>query len=257
MKKTLDAKDVGLLKHLLEMELAHMSEKAEVDIAFFMGVDGRVFSSNVPMDLTSGQFALLTMMRGNLPYICQQLNNENMKISVQEYNHGTVIITGVGENAFIASLIASDVDMTKINERLDPILKSSMVIKHIFELRPIKEEELKEYPQDVADELRTLARQLFKEKFTQTKEYKKNIDILENIKGKIESQLGKGMVNEIVDLTFKEMGTQVGNMNRSLWIIFLETVITRHVKRISGDIIADQCMKTWVPEVEAMLRKFA
>ena len=44
LKKTLEAKDVGLLKHMLAMELERLTEKADLDIVLFLGVDGRMFS---------------------------------------------------------------------------------------------------------------------------------------------------------------------------------------------------------------------
>jgi len=256
LKKTLEAKDVGLLKHMLAMELSRLAGRADVDIVMFLGVDGRMFSSFVPTQLNVKQYNMLSLVKTNIPDICSQLRRENIKMSMVHYSQGILFITGVGSAAFLIAIDAKDISNKEIEEKLTTMQDASLVVKHIYELKPLNEDDLAGYPDAVKLELETLGRQLFKERFTQTKDYKKNVEILEMLKDKLATVVGKGAVQEVVDMTFNEMGLRLSNMNRSTWIIFLETVIKKHISRLSGPIVADECLRTWVPEIEMKLRSF-
>lgn len=256
IKKTLEAENVGLLKYMLEMELRRLTKDGEIEIVLFMGVDGRIFSSCIPETLDGKQNAMLHLVRSNLPSLCAQLRTENLTLSVQQYRHGTVFISGVGKSAFLLCLVTTEVDFTQIENRLKAIIKASTVIKHIFEQRPLSAETLAQYPEDVSEELTKLSRLLFKERFIHTKEYQKNMEILDIIKNKVRIVVGKGAVDEIVTLTFNEMGVRPANMERHLWMIFIEKVVRDHITRLSGEIVADECLKTWIPEIEQKLRSF-
>jgi len=256
LDKTLEAQDVGMLKYLLDTELKRLKDEADMDLALFMGIDGRIFSSHIPFDLDNEQYYLLTLVHGNLPHICAQLRSENMQLSLQQYEEGIIVISGIGDAAFLACLFTKKHNLSEMETQLKPILKSSAVLKHIFEMRPLKSDELSSYPEDVADELNKLSRLLFKERFTYTKEYKKNVDILEMIKKKLENILGKGAVNEVVTMTFNEMGMQVGMMKQPDWMRFLERVIDDHISKMTSDIVAEECRRSWLPEVQAKLKSF-
>jgi hypothetical protein len=252
----MEAQDVGMLKYLLETELTRLKDDAEVDLALFMGIDGRIFSSYIPIDLDKEQYYLLNLVHSNLPHICAQLRSENLKISIQQFDEGIIVIAGIGDASFLACLFSKKQDISEIDGQLKSIVKSSMVLKHIFEMRPLKSDELSMYSSDVVEELNKLSRLLFKERFTYTKEYKKNMEILEIIKKKLESVLGKGSVNEVVTLTLNEMGMQVGLMKKNDWMRFLEKAINDHVCQMTSDLIAEECRRTWIPEIEAKLRSF-
>lgn len=256
MKKTLEAKDVGLLKHMLAMELSRLANRADVDIVMFLGVDGRMFSSFVPTQLNIKQYNMLSLVKGNLPDICSQLRRENIKMSMVQYSEGIIYITGVGPAAFLVAIDAKDTSNKEIEGKLTTLQDASLVVKHIYELKPLNEEGLAPYPDSVKVELETLGRQLFKERFTQTKDYKKNVEILEMLKEKLATVVGKGAVQEVVDMTFNEMGLRLSNIEKNTWMLFLETVIKKHVSRLSGPIVADECLRTWVPEIEMKLRSF-
>ncbi len=256
MEKTLEAQDVGMLKYLLETELIRLSDEAGADLALFMGIDGRIFSSYIPFDLNTEQYYLLNLVRNNLPHICAQLRNENLKISIQHYKEGILVISGIGDSAFLASIFSKKHEISEIQYQIKPILKSSAVLKHIFEMRPLKSEELSKYPPDVVEELMKLSKLLFKERFTYTKEYKKNVKILEIIKKKLETVLGKGAVNEVVTMTLNEMGMQVGMMKIGDWMRFLEHAIDNHIKVMASELVAEECRRTWIPEIEIKLRSF-
>jgi predicted regulator of Ras-like GTPase activity (Roadblock/LC7/MglB family) len=256
LKKTLEAKDVGLLKHMLAMEMKRLTKQADVDIVMFLGVDGRMFSSFVPTKLNMRQYNMLSLVKGNLPDICSQLRRENIKMSMVQYDAGSLYISGVGSAAFLIAVDAKEISNKEIQEKLGILQNTSLVVKHIYELKPLTEEGLKDYPTEVKVELETLGRQLFKERYTQTKDYKKNVDTLEIIKDKLATIVGKGAVQEIMDMTFNEMGLRLSNMDKATWMIFLDTVIKKHITRLSGPIVADECLRTWVPEIEMKLRSF-
>ena len=116
-----------------------MADEAEIDIILFMGIDGRVFSSFIPITLDKQQYYLLSLIKSNLPHICAQLRSENLKISLQKYEEGFLILSGVGNNAFIACIIAKNIEIAEVQNRLASVIKASAVLKHIFELKPLKE----------------------------------------------------------------------------------------------------------------------
>src|SRR6266566_2869509 len=57
--KTMGAETVGHLKHLLETELKRAREENDLNIAMFLGVDGRIFSSSIPNRLDPRQYRIL------------------------------------------------------------------------------------------------------------------------------------------------------------------------------------------------------
>src|SRR2546428_10548902 len=93
--KTMGADTVGHLKHLLETELKRAREENDLDIAMFSGVDGRIFSSSIPNQLDPREYRLLNLLKGNLAHIRNQLSGQNMMMSVQQFEAGTDIISGV------------------------------------------------------------------------------------------------------------------------------------------------------------------
>ncbi len=256
MDKTLEAEDITLLKHLLGIELRRLCEDNPIDIAMYMGVDGRIFSSQIPQTLSPSQFYMLNLVKGNLQHICGQLRAENMNISIQQFNKGTLIISNVGKNAFLVSIMTDEMELSKIQDTLDSVMVASTVLKHISDVKPMSDKALAGYPTEVAKELKKLSRLLFKEQFEHTKDYKKNVEILNLIKKKLKSVVGVGNVDEIITLVFNEMGTAPAYMKDKQWITFVEKVINEHIKKLRGDIIADECRNTWIPEVQKKLKTF-
>ena len=260
LRKTLDrrleAENVALLKHLLSMELKRLKDESGCDMIFLMGVDGRTFSSVIPRDLNAKQFYMLNLLKANMQHICGQLRRENLRIAIEQYKEGTVVIAGVGDNAFMTLEFSRPIVPADFQNIVSTSMKGSTVMKHILELKPINEDILNKYPKDVADELRKLSRLLFVERFEQTKQYKKNMEILQFIKDKLKDVVGVGAVDEIITLTFNEIGTSAPYMTDQLWRMFLEKAIQKHVKAMSGEIMADECYRAWMPELDKKLRSF-
>src|SRR2546428_767123 len=151
--KTMGADTVGHLKHLLETELKRAREENDLDIAMFSGVDGRIFSSSIPNQLDPREYRLLNLLKGNLAHICNQLSGQNMMMSVQQFEAGTIIISGVGDRAFLVFLTTKSVEITKMQGVLANVLKTSIVVRHLFESRPITPEILASYDEAVAEDL--------------------------------------------------------------------------------------------------------
>jgi hypothetical protein len=254
--KRMEAETVALLKHLLDLELNRVREENEVDMIMFIGIDGRIFSSYIPNQLTAGQFHLLNLIKANMEHICKQMKAENMTFSIQQYSRGAAVISGVGKNAFLVLLMTRDLDGGAIQKVHDSVVKASVVMNHLFQLKPITPKEMEGYSEDVVEELQKLSRLLFVEKFDQTRGYKKNMEILSYLKGKISEAVGIGNVDEVVTLTFNELGTSARYMSDDQWLEFTEKVINEHVRRLSGDTVADKCMESWVPEVKEKLKSF-
>ncbi len=256
MEKTLEAENITLLKHLLGIELRRLCKDNNIDMAFFMGVDGRIFSSHIPEQLTPLQYHLLNLIKANLTHICLQLQSENLKVSIQQFKEGTIMISGVGDNAFLVSVIGKNVQVSQIRDVIGGVSTASAVLKHILEVKPINDKVMADYPSEVSGELRKRSRLLFNEQFEHTREYKKNIEILNFLKKKIEGVVGVGVVDEIITLVFNELGTAPAYMNDKQWRMFIEKVIKERITELRGDIVAQECMKTWVPEMEKKLKSF-
>ncbi len=256
LDKTLEAENITLLKHLLVIELRRLCKENNIDLAFFMGVDGRIFSSHIPEQLTSAQFHMLNLIKTNITHICGQLQSENLKVSIQQFKEGSIIISGVGDNAFLISIIGKEVQVSQIRDTISGVSTASAVLKHILEVKPINDEAMADYPPEVSDELRKLSRLLFKEQFEHTREYKKNIEILNFLKEKIQNVVGVGVVDEIITLVLNELGTAPAYMDNKQWRLFVDKVIKEHIREKRGDLVADECLKTWVPEVEKKLKSF-
>ncbi|HEQ78958.1 MAG TPA: hypothetical protein ENN76_01675, partial [Euryarchaeota archaeon] len=100
MNKTLDAENVMLLRHLMDMEISTLRLETGMDMVLFSGVDGRIFSSDIPRDLNVSQFRMFNMVKSQLPHICSQLQNQNLVFSINKYKDGGMVVSGVGGNAF-------------------------------------------------------------------------------------------------------------------------------------------------------------
>jgi len=256
MDKTLArAESIVLLRHLMDMELERIKNDVKADIVFFMGVDGRIFGSKIPEMLTTPQYFLLNLVKANVYHICDQLKSKNLEISVQKYGEGSIVIAGVGDKAFIVLIFAKPMEIQEMTSILSRVKSATLVLKHILEQRALTDDELKGYPADVANELKALSRQLFVEKFETTRKYKKNMEVLEIIRKNLAQIVGVGAVDEIVTLTFNELGTTAPYMSDRLWMMFLDKVISR-VRTMRGDIVAEECKKLLVPVVEQKLKSF-
>src|SRR6266511_4216744 len=103
----------------------------------FLGVDGRIFSSSIPNRLDPRQYRLLNLLKGNIAHICNQLGGQNMMMSVQQFEAGTIIISGVGDRAFLVFLTTKPVEITKMQGVLANVVTTSIVVRHLFESKPI------------------------------------------------------------------------------------------------------------------------
>jgi predicted regulator of Ras-like GTPase activity (Roadblock/LC7/MglB family) len=254
--KRMEAETIVQLKHMLEMELRRIQEANQVDMIMFVGIDGRIFASLIPQLLDGPQFRLLNLVKGNLTSICSQLKAENLTISIQQYKDGSVIISGVGDNCFLVSVFSKPVDIKNLEPIVTSITKGSAVMNHLFEQKPITPETTAGYDDDVIEELSKLTRLLFVEKFDETREYKRNMELLTFLKKKIGSVVGIGAVDEIVTVTLNELGTTPAYMKDKDWLTFIQKVIDNHIAKVSGDIVADECRKTWISEIERKLKSF-
>src|SRR5947207_14851266 len=86
--KTMGADTVGHLKLLLETELKRAREESNLDIAMFLGVDGRIFSSSIPNQLDPPEYRLVNLLKGSLAPIFNQLSVQHIIMSVQPFDEG-------------------------------------------------------------------------------------------------------------------------------------------------------------------------
>lgn len=253
--KTMGAETVGHLKHLLETELRRSREENDLNIAMFLGVDGRIFSSSIPNQLDPRQYRLLNLLKGNLAHICNQLGGQNMMMSVQQFEAGTIIISGVGDRAFLVFLTTKPVEITKMQGVLANVVKTSIVVRHLFESKPITPDVLASYDEAVAGELKRLTRILFVEKFGETKEFKKNKEIAQYLQSRLGALVGPGPLQEIVTMAYNEVGTTAPYMTPSHWERFLAILIER-LGELEGDSVAAKAEKEWRAHLKQVLSSF-
>src|SRR5437660_1742425 len=253
--KTMGADTVGHLKLLLETELKRAREESNLDIAMFLGVDGRIFSSSIPNQLAPREYRLLNLLKGSLAHICNQLSGQNMMMSVQQFEAGTIIISGVGDRAFLVFLTSKPVEITKMQTVLANVVKTSIVVRHLFESKPITPEVLASYDEAVAGELKRLTRILFVEKFGETKEFKKNKEIAQYLQSKLGPLVGPGPLQEIVTMAYNEVGTTAPYMTSAHWERFL-TILLDRLREIEGDSVAAKAEKEWRAHLKQILSSF-
>ena len=255
LEKTLEARDVTLLRSLIHLALKKLQGEGDLDIILFVGVDGRIFDSIIPEELNAKQYYLLNMFKANLHKICSQLKSKNMKISVEQYDFGSLIISGVGDASFLAIIVTRELDHESLRNLIASISKWSTITNHIFQLKPLSGTDIEEYPEDIKREFHNLSRLLFVERFAYTKQYRKNMKILEYLKKEISQVAGVGMVDEILTLSFNEIGTAAQYMTDDLWPILVEKVANR-IKNLRGDIVADEYYKKWINDVTRLIKTF-
>ncbi len=255
LEKTLEARDVTLLRSLIHLALKKLRDETTVDIILFVGVNGRIFDSIIPEELTANQYYLLNMFKANLHKICSQLKTKNMKISVEQYDFGSLIISGVGDASFLAIIVTRELNHEELRNLIASVSKWSTIVNHIFQLKPLSGVEVESYPEEIKKEFHNLSRLLFVERFAYTKQYRKNMKILDYLKKEIAQVAGVGMVDEILTLSFNEIGTAAQYMTDDLWPILIEK-ITNRIRRIRGDIIADEYYKKWINDVTRLIKTF-
>ena len=255
LEKTLEARDVTLLRSLIHLSLMKLREEGDIEIILFVGVNGRIFDSIIPEELNEKQYYLLNMFKANLHKICSQLKTKNMKISVEQYDFGSFIIAGVGDASFLAIMLTKELTHDSLKDLMSSITKWSTIIAHIFQLKPLSGPEVDSYPEEIKKEFHSLSRLLFVERFAYTKQYRKNMKILEYLKKEVSQVAGVGMVDEILTLSFNEIGTAAQYMSDDLWPILVEKVADK-IRGLRGDILADEYYKKWLNDVNRLIKSF-
>ncbi len=255
LEKTLEAQDVTLLRSLIHLALTKLRDEAKIDIILFVGVNGRIFDSIIPEELTANQYYLLNMFKANLHKICSQLKTKNMKISVEQYDFGSLLISGVGDASFLVIIVTRELSHEELRNLMAAVSKWSTIVNHIFQLKPLSGAVVEGYPEEIKKEFHNLSRLLFVERFAYTKQYRKNMKILNYLKKELAQVAGVGMVDEILTLSFNEIGTAAQYMTDDLWPILIEKISNR-IRGIRGDIIADEYYKKWVNDVTRLIKTF-
>ncbi len=255
VEKTMEAESVGLLNHMLQTALDRVREESNFEIILFLGVDGRIFTSSIPNKLDSVQYQLMNVVKEALPHICSQLTTKNLLLNIQRYEMGSVIIAGVGDKAFLVFLTTQEIDDTNMGPVIKRVSDTSVVVKHLMELKPITLEATKDYEESVTNELRKLSRILFVEKFDSTRQYKKNMEVHNYIRNELGQVLERGLLDEVLTLAYNEIGTSAAYMTDRQWSALIDHIL-EEVRKLCGDVVTDRCARKWKPKVEQLLRSF-
>lgn len=254
--KRMEAETASLLKHMLELELRELGKAVKADILMLFGVDGRIFSTRIPNDLNPVQYRFLSLIKANLPDMCSELARENLIFSIKRYEDGTLITSAVGPKTFVITIFDRTIEITDLDPILKRILMGSQVIRHLFEQRAMTEAALADYDDSVREELGKLSRKLFVERFEHTREYKRNIELEAWVRKKVAEVVNVGQVDEIMVLSFNEMGTKAPFMKKAQWRQLLENITQVHIKNAAGEIVSDEAYQRWLPELEQLLKRF-
>ncbi|WP_292469299.1 hypothetical protein [Methanolobus sp.] len=247
-----DLEDVSLLKFALVAQLKRTYQSSDVDVLLFAGADGKIYASYIPESIGPKIFELTNLITHNLLHVSQQLAM-GLKQSVIEYEFGTVIFSSVGRGALLISLFTGKADLS---ENMHKIEIAKHVMQHIFEQRPMTAEQLATYPEDVAEELRILSKIVFNEMYTQSSEYKKNMQILADIKEKITGVMGRGEVEQVLAMAFNEIASSPKWMTEDLWPLLVEMIINDQIRPLHGDYVAEICEAEWIPDIKHKLESF-
>lgn len=256
LDRRMEAENVSQLKYMLELEQKRLREKTDVNLSLFIGVGGRIFTTSIPEELNPDQYRLLSTFKSNLSNLCKKLKGEDLEVSLERWKSGMAIVAAVGDNAFLASLLTKRANIDEMGPILEEIMTAATVLKHIFEEKSFKDEDMEDYPEDVKEELHQLSRQFFVDRFEHTRQYKKNMEILEFIKEKIQKTVGVGSVEEMTSVTFNKMGTSAPYMEDDMWPDFLDMIVEDHLKDTLGDIQAEEYKKQWRKELKKKLKGY-
>ena len=254
LEKRMEAETATLLKSMLDMELRRIRKEFGFDVAMLVGVDTRIFATSIPDQLTAPQYRLLNVVKANLPNICAELSTEAMRLSLTQYEYGATVIAQVSERSFLV-LLSGKQDITKMGATVAHVQRAAAVLGHVFQQRPMTPEVLSGYDADTQEELRRLSRQLFVEKFDESPQYLRNKEIHSYLKAELTKAVGIGSVQEVLDVSFNEVGTSSAYMKDDQWLKLLDIVVAK-VRAHGGDILADRCARAWIPEVQRKLKAF-
>jgi len=255
-EKSVNIENVAFLKYLLKLELRRLCEKNHMAMILLMGVGGQVFALYHPPKITKKIHRLFNSVKTNLPYICAQLRNRRMEFSIQRYIHGTTIMAEVNMGVVLVCLLTSTSNVGELNEMVSSILIASKVINHILSNRALTDYNKKGYAEKINHELKELNRVLFEELFHKTSRYQKNMKILKEIKGKLESVLGIGIVEQVITLALNELGLSPRYMVKKDWLLLVRHLIETRIRPTIGDVVAERLIRNWIPEIENKLESF-
>ncbi|HEV8596024.1 MAG TPA: hypothetical protein VGR51_10905 [Thermoplasmata archaeon] len=256
MEKRLEAETATLLKSMLDMELRRIRQDFGFDIAMLVGVDARIFVTSIPDTLTPSQYHLLNLVKANLPAICAQLSREAMKLNLSQYEYGVTVIAQVSDRSFLVLLSGKPQDITAMDETVKNVQRAATVLRHVFQQRPMNADAMASYDKETQEELRRLSRQLFVEKFEETSSYKRNMELAKYLKDELTKSIGVGAVQDVLSVSFNEVGTSAAYMKDDQWIRLIEILVDK-VRVAGGDVLADKCAKAWIPEAKRRLKAFA
>src|SRR5207249_1325848 len=88
-------------------------------------------------------------------------SSPDQALSVQPYDAGTIIISGVGDKAFLVFLATKPLEIPAMEGLLANVLNVSAVMKHLLAERGMSDDEVRAYAPEVVQELKRLSRSLF------------------------------------------------------------------------------------------------
>lgn len=253
--KTMGAETASHLQLMIDTALSRATGESGFGLGIFLGVDGRIFSSAIPDELDPAEYRLLNLVKANLGHICNQLSMQNMLMSIQRFEAGTVVICGVGDRAFLVFLTTKTIEVTEMDTILGNVLRTSLVIRHLFESKPITPDVLAKYDEPVAAELKRLTRIVFVEKFGDSKDVRKNKDLEGWLRSKLAPLVGPGPLQEILTMAYNEVGTSVAFMSPAHWDRLLTIVIER-VRELQGETVAARAERDWRAHFKQVLSSF-
>lgn len=254
--KSLEAQDVRLLKQVIQLELDAVRSDTALDIVLLMGAGGRIFASSMEAALGAREFALMERVKAQVPALAAALQRQRMRLQLQSFEEGSVVLAEVGRGSFLVALRAEGPSVASMDPVVGRLEVACQVLDHLVKEKGFSDEEVRALPEPVRKELKALSYRLFREAYDTTETARKNRQVAVFLRERIRDRLGAGLVDEVMGVTYNELGVTERFMNDQLWQRFIESVVEKHVRRAAGDIVADVCAKTWSRDVQRMVESF-
>jgi hypothetical protein len=254
--KSLDADNVRLLKQVIQLELDGARADAGLDVLLLMGSGGRIFGSSMPAKLSAKQFALMERVKAQAFQMGGATQRQGLRVQVQSFEEGSIIFSQAGSGALLCALKADGGSVGAMDSVLERMKVAGGALEHILKEKGFSPEETASLPASVRDELKALSYRLFREAYDTTGTARKNREVAQFLRARIKDRLGAGLVEEAVSLAYNELGTSERFMNDQLWMRFVDIVVEKHVRRLSGDLVADVCLRTWKKDIARITESF-
>ncbi|MFQ6071119.1 MAG: hypothetical protein ACE5KT_00245 [Methanosarcinales archaeon] len=236
MSNIFQIEDIALIKYGINHSLNRLCKNSDVQYAVLMSKDGRMLSSYTLDAMDAKMFKGLERGKSHLRYLASEFN-AGLKLSLLQYEDKNIVFSGVGDTEVLIALLNPESDLT-INFKKINI--TSKVLQHIIKKKPISDAVLNEYKEDVAQELKVIAKSIEMQVWKKTGTYAEDMRIYNQLEKKLENY---DLPKNIIPMVLMEMNLSPGNIGRKNWKKVVTNITNNYLfPRLSLE-KADKCSK--------------